>query len=213
MTISTLPDIQIEPGALLATAPADTTLEALNEALVPFGLCLPIAPLRPGLTLAEAIRQNAGGRRQWRYGTIVRYLRAATLVSEDGLKAPLVVGGSTLKRATGYGLNRALVAGGLPPPYRLADVTLSLRPLPPARRALLLACPSLAVATAFAAALLPQGLALSALAVQTGDGRPNQNAETQRRRDAEDTQSPIANPPALRPPLSLSKGLSKGQSS
>ncbi|MCU0490007.1 MAG: amino acid adenylation domain-containing protein [Chloroflexaceae bacterium] len=49
-----------------------------------------------------------------------------------------------------------------------------------------------------------------------------QNAETQRRRDAEDgleqasaiadTQSSIVNPPALRPPLSLSKGLSKGQS-
>ena len=36
--------IVVQPGALLATAPAAATVEKLNTTLAPYGLCLPIFP-------------------------------------------------------------------------------------------------------------------------------------------------------------------------
>jgi glycolate oxidase subunit GlcD len=168
MTIADLPGtIDIQPGALLATAPAAATAEQLNAALEPHGLCLPLAPLTPGATLAELVARNAGGRRALRYGPIGRHLRAATVELPGGELLPL--GGPTLKRATGYGLNRALAGGdlGLGTPR---EFTFSVRPLPAARAALLLRCPSLARACELAAALLASGHALGALAVaEAGD--------------------------------------------
>lgn len=159
------PPIVVQPGALLVTAAAAVTAVELNAALQPYGLGLPIDPLTPGLTLADLAARNAGGRRRLRYGTLARYLRAATV--EGGDAAPgalLTLGGPTLKRATGYGLNRAL-AGGWRLTGTLRDLTLSLRPLPPARQALLFVCRDLPAACRLAATLLAEGLALSALAV------------------------------------------------
>ncbi len=152
----------IQPGALLATASAETTIEQLNAALAPHGLCLPVVPLTPGRSLAELVARNAGGRRMLRYGPIGRYLRAAAL--DAGGAEPLLIGGPTIKRATGYGLNRAIAGGALDlgAPHEL---TFSLRPLPPARTATLLRCADLPAACRLAALLLAEGLALSALAV------------------------------------------------
>ncbi len=202
MILSSLPptpgklnDLDVQPGALLVTAAASVTVDALNEHLRPFGLCLPIYPLVPGLTLAEAVAANAGGRRELRYGTIVRYLRAATcvvghtgaLVSDeqqpsmvDSVCSALVClpatlldrasmpvriecGGPTLKRATGYGLHRALVGNGLIH-AKLERVTCNLRPLPSLRRAFLLECASMAVACQLADQVLATGVACTALA-------------------------------------------------
>jgi len=163
MTPTATVAFDIQPGALLATAPAEATAEQLNAALAPSRLCLPIFPLAPGHTLAELVRDNAGGRRRLRHGPVGRYLRAA--VVGDGLR----LGGPTLKRSTGYGLNRALAGGGVE--LGLArEFVFSLRPLPAARAAALLACPSLADACRLAAALLARGLQLSALALAAEGG-------------------------------------------
>lgn len=153
----------IQPGALLVTAPADAGLEQLNAALAPYGLCLPIFPLLPGLSLADLVARNAGGRRRLRHGPIGRYLRAA-LIGDD-----LRVGGPTLKRSTGYGLNRAIAGGGveLGP---LRELTLSLRPLPAARAAALITCTSAAEACRLATNLLGRALQLSALALAEEHG-------------------------------------------
>lgn len=160
--MSPRPHIAIQPGALLATASAETTIEQLNAALAPHGLCLPIVPLTPGRSLAELVARNAGGRRMLRYGPIGRYLRAAAL--DAGRSEPLLLGGPTIKRATGYGLHRA-IAGGALDLGAPRELTFSLRPLPPARSATLLRCADLPAACRLAAQLLAEGLALSALAV------------------------------------------------
>lgn len=162
--------IDVQPDALLVTTAADVTIERLNATLHAHGLGLPIAPLVRNMSLATLIGHNAGGRRRLRYGAIARYLRAAT-ITPAGMEFPLTVGGPTLKRATGYGLNRALAggafAGGIPLlAGAIHDVTLNLRPLPPARRALLCRCTDLPAAGRLGATLLARGLPLSALAVR-----------------------------------------------
>jgi glycolate oxidase subunit GlcD len=165
--------ITVQQDALLATTAADVTIEALNERLERDGLCLPLFPLEHGLTLAELVRRNAGGWRQLAYGTIARYIRAATVQPPHPLHAPLLrLGGPTLKRATGYALQRAWVGSLTPehllPPLRdmaLHDITLNIRPLPPARRELFIVCEGMVAACHLAARLLATGAALSALMV------------------------------------------------
>ncbi|MFV9505815.1 MAG: FAD-binding oxidoreductase, partial [Oscillochloridaceae bacterium umkhey_bin13] len=152
--------VAVEPGALLATAPGTTTLEQFNHALATYRLHLPVDPLTPGLQLADLVAWNAGGRRRLRHGTVARYLRAALLEGPDGL---YTIGGPTIKRATGYGLNRAICGGALAL-GALHEVTFSLRPLPAARVATLLALPDPVSACQLGTALLAAGLALSALA-------------------------------------------------
>jgi glycolate oxidase subunit GlcD len=158
------PDIQL--GALLATARADSSIESLNTALASYGLCMPITPLQHGLTLADLVARNAGGRRQLKYGTIAHYLRAVTLQKEDGTL--LRLGGPTLKRATGYNLQRVLVGGGavyLPDMGRLREITINVRPLPPARHELFIVCDDLPAACRLAARVHQAGMAPSALAL------------------------------------------------
>ena len=162
-TIDLTSAISVQPGALLATAPAEASVEQFNAVLAPHGLCLPVFPLVAGLTLAQLVAHNAGGRRMLRYGPIGRHLRAGVLEGADGAE-PLVIGGPTLKRATGYALNRA-IAGGALSLGAPREFTFSLRPLPAAQSATLLRCASLAAAYALAAQLLASGLALSALAI------------------------------------------------
>jgi glycolate oxidase subunit GlcD len=128
-------------------------------------------PFEHGLTLAELVRRNAGGRRQLAYGTIAHYLRAVTLQRADGTL--LRLGGPTLKRATGYNLQRALVGGGhpwLPDMGRMIDITLNVRPLPPVRRELFIACETMPAACRLAERMLHTGAALSALAVINASG-------------------------------------------
>jgi len=164
MTTPLSATIQVQPGALLATAGADVPVATLNVTLQSYGLCLPIMPLEPGLTLADLVHRNAGGRRRFRYGTIARYLRAATLAPANAPDHPIILGGPTLKRATGYGLPRALVGNWIAA-GALLDITVNLRPLPPLRRALLLECSDLPAAVYLAADLLAARLELSALAL------------------------------------------------
>jgi glycolate oxidase subunit GlcD len=156
-------DLHIQPEALLATAPADLPVAHLNAALAPHRLMLPIDPLLPARTLGALVQANAGGRRRLRYGPIGRYVRAATLTSAHA-HTPLRVGGPTLKRATGYALNRAL-AGGALDLGMLHEVTVSLRPLPTARAWLAIDDLALDTAVTLAQTLLAHGLAISALPV------------------------------------------------
>ncbi len=160
--------IEVQPAALLVQTSASTTIEALNTALQSYRLCLPIVPLQQGQTLAELVRRNAGGRRHLAYGTIARYIRAASLQPADGTGPPLRVGGPTLKRATGYNLQRVVVGDRhhyLPGSGRLLDLTLNVQPLPAARCELLIVCAGLAAACRLAAQMIQTGAALSALAV------------------------------------------------
>lgn len=157
----------VQPATLLATVPATTAIAALQAELALHRLWLPIVPLDMRLTLAEMLRRNAGGRYQLRYGTLVHYVRAARVSAADPAAPPLVLGGATLKRSTGYGLARTLVSGATAypePPADLRDLTLHVRPLPPAARALLIECGTLAQAALLADALLAARLALRALA-------------------------------------------------
>lgn len=159
--------IDVQPGALLAAAPAEVTVEELNSTLAGYGLCLPIDPLVAGLSLSDLVACNVGGRRRLRYGPIVRYLRAARLTMPDG--QDLSVGGPTLKRSTGYGLNRAIVSGGVSL-GSLRELTVSLRPLATARAALELRCADTLTACRLAASLLRSGYSLSALALAEAEG-------------------------------------------
>lgn len=160
--------MDIHPGALLATVEASTTTEELNEYLLPYRLWLPIVPLRRGLTLAELMQHNAGGRYRLRHGPIATWLRGATLrfaPTEPGASSTiLATGGPTLKRATGYRLPQSLVGQPWRGPGTIATVTLRLRPVPPARRVLLLECRSLHQACQLALSLLGAGVAPTALA-------------------------------------------------
>ncbi len=161
--------ISVQLGTLFVTSATDVTVDDLNTQLQPYGLCLPIAPLMPGLTLADLVARNVGGRRRLRYGTIARYLRAGTLVpstrtdTDAPASSTITLGGPTLKRVTGYGLPRALVGNWLAV-GDLRDVTLNLRPLPAIRQYLLLSCTDLAQAIQFSTRLLASSLSLSALA-------------------------------------------------
>ncbi|WP_129626968.1 FAD-binding oxidoreductase [Candidatus Oscillochloris fontis] len=153
-----MPD-SIQPAALLVRAPAQRTIADLNAVLAEYGLWLPVAPLRDGLTLADLVAHNVGGRYRLAYGPVGRYVRAATRAS-DGL----ILGGPTLKRATGYGFHRVLAGDGLglgP----LADLTFSLRPRPATHAAWLVRCGDLAAACRLAATLATAGLVLRALAL------------------------------------------------
>jgi glycolate oxidase subunit GlcD len=168
--------MDIHPGALLATVEASTTAEELNEHLHPYRLWLPIVPLRRGLTLAELVQHNAGGRYRLRYGPIATWLRGATLrfgPTEPGASPPmLVTGGPTLKRATGYRLPQSLVGQPWRGSGSIATVTLRVRPVPPARRTLLLECGSLHQACQLATLLLSAGVAPTALAFMARSQAP-----------------------------------------
>jgi glycolate oxidase subunit GlcD len=155
--------IDIQAGALLAVVPSEVDVQHLNQLLEPAGLCLPIDPLLPAQSLHALVACNAGGRRRLRYGPIVRYLRAATFAQPDAAE-PLVVGGPTLKRATGYGLHRALAGADLGL-GQLQSLTLGLRPLPATRVYLQISCPDMPAAVAMAGRVLHDGLLPSALAV------------------------------------------------
>ncbi len=181
--------IDVQPAALIATVPADIALEDLNRHLHAYALYLPIIPFEQGLTLADIVAQHHGGRYQLRYGTIARYLRAATVQMEmhDATRRVLTFGGHTIKRATGYRLPQSLVgrtkgmsngfgigtsndADTVPweaayGSWELVDLTVSLRPLPLVRRAMLFGCPDLLSACQFATSLAHMNLSLSSLAV------------------------------------------------
>ncbi len=161
--------IEVQPATLLVRVPASTSFAALQAELALHRMWLPIVPLDVRLSLAELVRRNVGGRYQMRYGTLAHYIRAATLAAPTPDQPPLTLGGPTLKRATGYGLARALVAGAsaLPPDLgELLDITLHVRPTPPDYATVLYQCATLADAVRFADAVLTERLALRALAVR-----------------------------------------------
>ncbi len=165
------PIIVLHPGTPLVTASAMLTVAHLNELLLEHRRCLPIVPLAPEVTLAEAIARNVGGWRMLRYGTISRYIRSATLYTDTDIATATshTLGGPTLKRATGYRLTHALLNHTLhayipdAAHARVEDVTLNLRPLPAIRTTLLLTAHSLTVACQYTTLLRQSFLPISAL--------------------------------------------------
>jgi glycolate oxidase len=154
--------LRVFPDALLAEAPADLPVEALEAALASHRLCFPPDPLDRTLTLRHMLDNHLGGRRRLRYGTLANYLRGATLATSSGQQ--LVLGGQTVKNVTGYALSQ-LVIGAKGRYGAVAALTLSLRPLPSARQAMLWGFPSVGQACAAANATLQAGLQPNALAL------------------------------------------------
>ncbi|NTV66046.1 MAG: FAD-binding oxidoreductase, partial [Oscillochloris sp.] len=153
----TVEQTEVQPGALMAHAPASLTAAQLNATLAPYGLWLPICPLVANRTLADLVTDNSGGRYRLAHGPIGRYLRAASL--ESGV----TLGGPTIKRATGYGLHRAIAGDG--PSFGAPHAfTFSLHPLPAARSYTLLHCANPLATCQLAESLLQRGVALRALA-------------------------------------------------
>jgi glycolate oxidase subunit GlcD len=164
-------NIEVQPGALMTSASAVTTIDELNTSLASHGLCLPVEPLERGLSLAELVRRNAGGRRQMKYGTIAHYLRAVDVRMESG--EVLRLGGPTLKRATGYALQRVLVGGGtayLPGVASLVHLVMNVRPLPPARHEVSIVCNDMPAACRLSAQIVQAGLNPGALALMNDAG-------------------------------------------
>ncbi len=160
--------ITVMPNALLATVGGDITLDAVNAALAPHNLWLPLVPWAHGLTIATALQHNSGAAHPQRYGRIAAYVRGATVQTSDTPPRVLSLGGATLKRATGYGLARALVGNGwhyLPGVERLLDVTVQVVPRPAARLWLVVTCPDDTAVTRLYARLVQQPLHYAVLHV------------------------------------------------
>ena len=152
-----------EPGDLVVTVRAGTTLAALAEALAPTGQRWPVEIGDPeratvGGVLSGAAfgpsRLTAFHPRDWVIGV--------TAVLGDGTIAK--AGGRVVKNVSGYDLTR-LYSGSHGTLAIIAEAALKLTAVPAASRTLVAAAPNFAAGCARAEALLAAGLPVDALAV------------------------------------------------
>ncbi|MEK6227415.1 MAG: FAD-binding protein [Chloroflexota bacterium] len=158
--------VEYEPGDLVATVRAGTTLAELAEALAPKGQRWPVEPGLPergtvGGTLASA----AGGPSRLRYFHPRDWVIGARVVLGDG--TPVRSGGKVVKNVTGFDLTR-LWSGTFGTLVAIVELTLKLTAI--SERTVSLVA-DLDVPTAFEAAseLQASGLPLDALAIVTGE--------------------------------------------
>lgn len=158
--------VEYEPGDLVATVRAGTTLAELAEALTPRKQRWPVEPgLSQRATVGGTLASAAGGPSRLRYFHPRDWVIGARVVLGDGTLVRS--GGRVVKNVTGYDLTR-LWSGTFGSLVAIVELTLKLTAIP--ERAVSLVA-EVDVPTAFetANALQASGLPLDALAIVTGE--------------------------------------------
>ena len=118
------------PAELTATVQAGMAATVLAARLEAAGQWWPQADVRPGSTVGGILAAAASGRGRLRHGPVRDSLLEVVLVTGDG--RIVRGGGRTVKGVAGYDLPR-LAVGSMGTLGVIAQVTLKLWPLPPAR--------------------------------------------------------------------------------
>jgi glycolate oxidase FAD binding subunit len=158
--------VEYEPGDLVATVRAGTTLAELAEALAPKRQRWPVEPGMPErATVGGTLASAAGGPSRLRYFHPRDWVIGARVVLGDG--TPVRSGGKVVKNVTGYDLTR-LWSGTFGTLVAIVELTLKLTAIPDRTISLVA---EVDVITAFKAAseLHASGLPLDALAIVTGE--------------------------------------------
>lgn len=158
--------VEYEPGDLVVTVRAGTTLAELAAALAPRGQRWPVEaglPLRA--TVAGTLASAAGGPSRLRYFHPRDWVIGARVVLGDG--TPIRSGGRVVKNVTGYDLTR-LWSGTFGTLAAIVELTLKLTAIPE-RTVSLVAEVDVPAAFQVASELHASGLPLDALAIVTGE--------------------------------------------
>ena len=158
--------VEYEPGDLVATVRAGTTLAELAVALTPRGQRWPVEPGLPGrATVGGTLASAAGGPSRLRYFHPRDWVIGARVVLGDG--TPVHSGGRVVKNVTGFDLTR-LWSGTFGTLVAIVELTLKLTAIPE-RTVSLVADVDLPDAFEIATDLHASGLPLDALAIVTGE--------------------------------------------
>jgi glycolate oxidase FAD binding subunit len=158
--------VEYEPGDLVVTVRAGTTLAELAAALTPRGQRWPIEPGLPErATVGGTLASAAGGPSRLRYFHPRDWVIGARVVLGDG--TPVRSGGRVVKNVTGYDLTR-LWSGTFGTLVAVVELTLKLTAIPE-RTISLVAEVDVPAALETARDLHASGLPLDALAVVTGE--------------------------------------------
>ncbi len=118
------------PAELTITVEAGLEATVLAERLAAAGQWWPQADVRPGSTIGGILATAASGRGRLRHGPVRDSLLEVVMVTGDGRL--VTAGGRTVKGVAGYDIPR-LAVGSHGSLGVIAQVTLKLWPLPPAR--------------------------------------------------------------------------------
>lgn len=118
------------PAELTATVEAGLPATALAERLAAAGQWWPQADIRPGSTIGGILATASSGRGRLRHGPVRDSVLEVVLVTGDG--RIVTGGGRTVKGVAGYDIPR-LAVGSIGTLGVIAQVTLKLWPMPPAR--------------------------------------------------------------------------------
>jgi len=158
--------VEYEPGDLVATVRAGTTLAELAESLTPRKQRWPVEPGLPQrATVGGTLASAAGGPSRLRYFHPRDWVIGARVVLGDG--TPVRSGGRVVKNVTGYDLTR-LWSGTFGTLVAIVELTLKLTAIPE-RTVSLVAEVDVPAAFEAANALHASGLPLDALAIVTGE--------------------------------------------
>ncbi len=158
--------IEYEPGDLVATVRAGTTLAELAQAFAPRGQRWPVEPGLPErATVGGTLASAAGGPSRLRYFHPRDWVIGARVVLGDG--TPVRSGGRVVKNVTGYDLTR-LWSGTFGTLVAIVELTLKLTAIPE-RTVSLVADLDVPAAFETAKQLHASGLPLDALAIVTGE--------------------------------------------
>ncbi len=158
--------VEYEPGDLVATVRAGTTLAELAAALTPRGQRWPVEPGLPGrATVGGTLASAAGGPSRLRYFHPRDWVIGARVVLGDG--TPVRSGGRVVKNVTGYDLTR-LWSGTFGTLVAIVELTLKLTAIPE-RTVSLVADVDVPSAFETANELHASGLPMDALAILTGE--------------------------------------------
>ena len=127
--------LEIDAENLTATVQPGLVIQALNDAVAPFGL---IYPPDPGTvttaTMGGSVAENSGGLRGLKYGVTKHYVMGLEVVLANGERVRF--GGKTVKNVTAYDFSNLFVGSegtlGI-----IVEITCKLAPAPKYRRAML----------------------------------------------------------------------------
>ncbi|MFZ5646346.1 MAG: FAD-binding oxidoreductase [Bacillota bacterium] len=127
--------LEIDADNLTATVQPGVIIQALNDAVSPYGL---IYPPDPGTvataTMGGSVAECSGGLRGLKYGVTKHYVMGLQVVLADGQVARF--GGKTVKNVTGYDLVK-LFTGSEGTLGIITEITARLIPAPQARRTMM----------------------------------------------------------------------------